>query len=200
MAGVNLPVVPMSHHYLITEDIPELAGLKDEIPGFTDLEGFTYLQQERNGVLMGVYERNPVHWNVDGAPWDYGTELIPEDIDRIAPELEIGFKRFPALQTVGIRKWANGAFTFTPDGNPLVGPVRGLPNYWLACGVMAGFSQGGGVGLSLANWMTEGDPGSDIWGMDAARYGAWATRGYTNAKVRENYSRRFRIRFPNEEL
>ena len=94
----------------------------------------------------------------------------------------------------------NGPFTFSPDGNPLVGPVQGLRNFWCACAVMAGFSQGGGVGLALSNWMVEGDPGFDVWAMDVARFGDWATLGYTNAKVRENYSRRFRIRFPNEEL
>ena len=94
----------------------------------------------------------------------------------------------------------NGPFTFAPDGNPLVGPVQGLTNFWVACAVMAGFSQGGGVGLALANWMTTGDPGHDVFGMDVARFGEWATLRYTNAKVRENYSRRFSIRFPNEEL
>jgi dimethylglycine dehydrogenase len=94
----------------------------------------------------------------------------------------------------------NGPFTFAPDGNPLVGPIRGLKNFWVACGVMAGFSQGGGVGLALSRWMADGDPGADIWGMDVARYGDWTTLAYTNAKVRENYSRRFSIRFPNEEL
>ena len=94
----------------------------------------------------------------------------------------------------------NGPFTFAPDGNPLVGPVQGLTNFWVACAVMAGFSQGGGVGLVLANWMTEGDPGHDVFGMDVARFGEWASLRYTNAKVRENYARRFSIRFPNEEL
>ena len=98
-------------------------------------------------------------------------ELIPEDIDRIAPELAKGYERFPCLNEVGIKRWINGAFTFTPDGNLLVGLVPGLRNYWTACGVMAGFSQGGGVGLSLAQWMIEGEPGSDIYGMDVARYG-----------------------------
>ncbi|HEY9536783.1 MAG TPA: glycine cleavage T C-terminal barrel domain-containing protein, partial [Kiloniellaceae bacterium] len=94
----------------------------------------------------------------------------------------------------------NGPFTFAPDGNPLVGPVRGLRNFWVACGVMAGFSQGGGVGLALSNWMVEGDPGFDVFAMDVARFGDYATPAYTNAKVRENYGRRFRITFPNEEL
>ena len=94
----------------------------------------------------------------------------------------------------------NGPFTFAPDGNPLVGPIRGIRNCWVACAVMAGLSQGGGVGLALANWMTTGDPQLDVWGMDVARFGDWANLAYTNAKVRENYSRRFRITFPNEEL
>ena len=107
------------------------------------------------------------------------------------------------MGTIGIRKVVNGPFTFAPDGNPLVGPVRGLRGYWVACGVMAGLSQGGGVGLALATWMTagdHGDSGMDIWAMDVARYGDYATLAYTNAKVQENYRRRFRITFPNEEL
>src|SRR5258706_8813548 len=107
------------------------------------------------------------------------------------------------MGTVDIRRTVNGPFTFEPDGNPLVGPVRGLRGSWVACGVMAGLSQGGGVGLALATWMTSGDHGDsgmDIWAMDVARYGDYATLAYTNAKVRENYRRRFRITFPNEEL
>ena len=108
-------------------------------------------------------------------PWDFGQDLLPNDLERIAPSLEVAFQHFPRLAEVGIRKVVNGPFTFAPDGNPLVGPIAGLRNYWVACGVMAGFSQGGGVGLSLANWMVEGDPGADIWAMDVARYGDWAT-------------------------
>jgi len=104
------------------------------------------------------------------------------------------------LERAGIKQLINGPFTFAPDGNPLIGPIRGRKNFWVACAVMAGFSQGGGVGLALANWMIHGDPGFDVWAMDVARYGDWATRGYANAKVRENYSRRFQIVFPNEEL
>ena len=151
-------------------------------------------------MLMGTYERAGVPWSPRTTPWDFGQDLLPNDLERIAPSLEVGFQHFPRLESAGIKKIVNGPFTFAPDGNPLVGPVRGLRNYWVACGVMAGFSQGGGVGLALSHWMVDGDPGADIWGMDVARYGDWATLAYTNAKVRENYSRRFRIRFPNEEL
>lgn len=201
MVGINLPVTPMQHHYLVTEEIPELAALDHEIISVTDLEGFTYLQPNGKGVLLGVYERNPRHWKTEGADWDYGMTLLPPDIDRISPELEIGFERFPVLQNVGIRKWVNGAFTFTPDGNPLVGPVPGLKNYWVACGCMGGFSQGGAIGLTLANWMIEGDPGHDIFGMDIARYGKFASNdSYLKAKTAQFYARRFVISYPNEEL
>lgn len=201
MVGVNLPVIPMQHHYLITEDVPELVALGREVASITDLEGFTYMQPERKGVLLGVYERNPRHWQIDGADWDYGMDLLPPDIERILPELEIGFARFPTLQQVGIRRWVNGAFTFTPDGNPLVGPVPGLRNYWAACGCMGGFSQGGAIGLALANWMIHGDPGYDIFGMDVARYGAFAAQDtYLKDMTRQFYARRFVISYPNEEL
>src|SRR5206468_2811213 len=125
---------------------------------------------------------------------------LPNDLERIAPSLETAFEHFPALGKAGIRKTVNGPFTFASDGNPLIGPVRGLKNFWVACGVMAGFSQGGGVGLALANWMVDGDPSFDVWAMDVARFGDWTTMAYTQAKVRENYGRRFRVTFPNEEL
>ncbi len=201
MVGLELPVVPMQHHYLVTDDVPALAARDHEIASVTDLEGFTYMQPIGKGVLLGVYERDPRHWQVDGAPWDYGMDLLPPDIDRISPELEIGFRRFPALETVGVRRWVNGAFTFTPDGNPLVGPVPGLQNHWVACGCMGGFSQGGAIGLTLANWMVDGDPGADIFGMDVARYGAFASDSkYLEAKTRQFYARRFVISYPNEEL
>jgi dimethylglycine dehydrogenase len=204
MVGVELPVLAMEHMYILSEAMPEVAAINKatgkEVLHVIDFEGELYLRQEGEGMLMGTYERAGRPWSPETTPWSFGPELLPDDLDRIAPSLEVGFKHFPAIGRAGIRKVVNGPFTFTPDGNPLVGPVGGLSNYWCACGVMAGFSQGGGVGLALANWMTGGDPGFDVWGMDVARYGDWATRSYTNAKVRENYSRRFRIRFPNEEL
>jgi dimethylglycine dehydrogenase len=199
MVGLELPILAMEHQYLITGDMPELVGKKEQLHCI-DFEGEIYIRQERGGMLMGTYERAGVPWSEQTTPWDFGQDLLPNDLDRIAPSLEVGFEHFPALGAAGIKKVVNGPFTFAPDGNPLIGPVRGLRNYWVACGVMAGFSQGGGVGLSLAQWMVDGDPGADVWAMDVARYGDWATLAYTNAKVRENYSRRFSIRFPNEEL
>lgn len=201
MAGVELPVTPMEHHYLVTESIPELVELGREIPLVVDPEGFSYTRQEQKGLLLGIYERKFKHWQMDGAPWDFGVELLQEDVGRIEEELALGFSRFPCLETVGIKRWVNGAFTFSPDGNPLVGPVRGQRNYWVACGVMAGFLQGGGVGKSLAEWMIHGEPEADIFGMDIARYGSFATnRAFIRQTTGQFYARRFIMSYPNEQL
>jgi dimethylglycine dehydrogenase len=204
MVGVELPLLAMEHMYLLTEPIPEVEAFNKatgrELVGVLDFKGEIYSRQERNGILLGTYEKACKPWSPVNTPWNFGHELLQPDIDRIAPSLEIGFKHFPGIANAGIKQVINGPFTFAPDGNPLVGPVQGLTNFWCACAVMAGFSQGGGVGLALSNWMVNGDPGFDVWGMDVARWGEWASLRYTNAKVRENYSRRFSIRFPNEEL
>ncbi|WP_300515053.1 FAD-dependent oxidoreductase [Aliiroseovarius sp.] len=204
MVGLELPVLAMEHMYLLTEDMPEVAEINKrtgtEVLHAVDFDGELYLRQERGGMLMGTYEKACVPWSPKQTPWNFGHELLQPDIERIAPSLEVGFEHFPAFQNAGIKQIINGPFTFAPDGNPLVGPVRGLPGYWCALGVMAGFSQGGGVGLALANWMIDGDPGFDVFAMDVSRFGDYATLAYTNEKVQENYSRRFSIRFPNEEL
>ena len=204
MVGIELPVLAMEHMYLVTDDMPEVIEFNKarghELPHAIDFKAEIYMRQERNGMVLGTYEQACVPWQPRQTPWDFSAELLPPDLDRIAPSLEIGYRHFPAMERAGIKRVINGPFTFSPDGNPLVGPVQGLPGYWCACAVMAGFSQGGGVGLALSQWMVNGDPGFDVWAMDVARYGAWATRSYTNEKVRENYSRRFSIRFPNEEL
>ncbi|MBO0139611.1 GcvT family protein [Agrobacterium sp. Ap1] len=204
MVGLELPVLAMEHMYLITEDMPEVIEFNQksgrELMHCVDFDGEIYIRQERNGMLMGTYEKDCRPWSPIETPWTFGHELLAEDIERISSELEVGFRHFPAFNTAGIKTIINGPFTFSPDGNPLVGPVRGMTNFWSACAVMAGFSQGGGVGLALAQWIINGDPGFDVFAMDVCRYGDYATLGYTNAKVRENYSRRFSIRYPNEEL
>ncbi len=200
MVGVDLPVTPMEHHYLITERFDPLDRFKAEMPIVVDPEGYTYTRQEHDGLLLGVYERDARHWNMEGAPWDYGMDLIPEDVDRIGEELSLGFERFPGLENVGIKRWVNGAFTFAPDGNPLVGPV-GPRGYWVACGVMAGFSQGGGVGKALAEWMIHGESEQDIYGMDVARFGLHhSNKEYIRQTTGQFYARRFVLTYPNEQL
>ena len=204
MVGLELPVLAMEHHYLMTEPMDEVIEYNTthgkELPHMIDFAGEIYARQEGQSILLGTYEQDNRPWAAKDTPWDFVFQLLPHDLERIAPELERGFAHFPAVGRAGIKKFVNGPFTFSPDGNPLVGPIKGMPGMWSACAVMAGLSQGGGVGLSLANWMVHDDPGADIWGMDVARYGDFATLAYTNSKVRENYSRRFRITFPNEEL
>jgi len=198
MVGVDLPLLPMEHQYLVTEDLSELRRLDREIALTVDLDGEIYVRQEGKGVLLGIYEKEATPWAVHGTPWDFGTDLLPANLDRISSELERGFERFPALQSAGIRRVINGPFTFTPDGNPLVGPLPGLRNCWVACGVMAGFAQGGGIGLALSNWIASGEPESDIFAMDVARFGSFATRAYVRERVREFYARRFQLAYPNE--
>ncbi|MDX1434976.1 MAG: FAD-dependent oxidoreductase, partial [Gammaproteobacteria bacterium] len=200
LAGVYLPCHPMEHQYLVTDDIPEVYERDSELPHMMDPGGESYLRQEGRGLVIGMYEQPCELWAVDGTPWDFGHELLPDKLDRIADKLEVAFNRYPILERAGIKRVIHGPFTFAPDGNPLVGPVPGLRNYWAACAVMAGFSQGGGVGLALAEWMIEGEPSRDIFAMDVARFGDFCTRPYTRAKVRENYQRHFAISYPNEEL
>ena len=201
MAGIELPLSPLKHHYLISDTIPKLQELDFEVPMTVDLEGFTYLRQDQHGVLIGIYEIDHEHWAMDGAPWDYGMELFQEQIDRIENELSLTFERYPVLHEVGVKTWVNGAFTFSPDGNPLVGPVAGKRGYWCACAVMAGFLQGGGVGKSLAEWMVHGEAEADVYGMDVARYGAFAeNKKYIKETTGQFYSRRFVMTYPNEQL
>ena len=200
MAGVYLPLHPMEHQYLVTEDIPEIVALGREHPHVIDPGGESYLRQEGRGLCIGFYEKPCEPWAVDGTPWEFGHELLPDKLDKVSDSIEFAYRRFPVLERAGVKRVINGPFTFAPDGNPLVGPVPGLRGYWSACGVMAGFSQGGGVGLSLAQWMIEGEVEANVFAMDVSRYGRWISPGYTRPKVVENYQNRFKVTYPNEEL
>jgi dimethylglycine dehydrogenase len=203
LAGLHLPVQPMEHHYLVTEEIPQIAERMQSgqrLPAGIDYEANIYFRQERNGMLLGTYEPRSTPWKVSGTPSDFGHELLPPDLDRITDRLELAFGRIPALGTAGIKTVVNGPFTFGPDGNPMIGPVPGMTNYWAAVGVMAGFCQAGGVGLCLAEWMIEGEPSIDVWAMDIARFGNFATPDWGTVKSSENYERRFVMTFPNETL
>ena len=202
LAGINLPVQPMEHHYLITETIPEIKERVKEprLPIGTDFEGNIYFRQEGQGMLLGTYEFKSTPWQIKQTPMTFGHELLEPKLDNIQDRLEIGFKRIPALEKVGIKNIVNGPFTFGPDGNPLIGPVPGKKNYWVAVGVMAGFCQAGGVGKSIAEWIIDGEPSADIWAMDVARFGNYASPEYGTIKSSENYERRFVMTFPNETL
>ena len=200
MAGVYFPLHPMEHQYIVTDDIPDIYQRDNEHPHVMDPAGESYLRQEGRGLCIGFYEQPCKPWAVHGTPWEFGHELLPDDFSKIEQSIEFAYRRFPVLATAGVKSVIHGPFTFAPDGNPLVGPVPGMRNYWSACGVMAGFSQGGGVGLTLAQWMIEGEPERDVMAMDVARFGSWITPGYTRPKVIENYQKRFSVAYPNEEL
>jgi dimethylglycine dehydrogenase len=198
--GAELPIVPMEHQYIITNDIPELVALGREIPVGVDFQGENYFRQERHGLLLGTYEQDCRHWALNGTPSDFGTELLPPDLDRMSGELEKAMQRLPALGEVGIKRVVNGGMVFSPDGNPIVGPLLGSPTAFVAAGCMAGFSQCGGIGLAVANWIVHGEPGLDAFAMDVARFGEFASTPYVLAKTAESYRRRMIIPCPNEEL
>ncbi|MGJ8597536.1 GcvT family protein [Sulfitobacter sp.] len=203
MAGVYLPLHPMEHQYLVTEEVPmikEMMAEGREHPHVMDPAGESYLRQEGMGLCIGFYEQTCRPWAVGGTPWSFGQDLLADDFDKIEESINFAYRRFPDLERAGVKNVIHGPFTFAPDGNPLVGPVPGLRNYWSACGVMAGFSQGGGVGLTLAQWMIEGEPERDVFAMDVSRFGKWISPGYTLPKVIENYQKRFSVSYPNEEL
>jgi dimethylglycine dehydrogenase len=202
MAGVYLPLLPMAHQYLVTDDIPEIMEILKsgrEFPHVMDPGGESYLRQEGRGLCIGFYEKPCEPWSVDGTPWNFGHELLNEQFDKIEDSVNFAYRRFPVLERSGVKRVIHGPFTFAPDGNPLIGPVQGLKNYWSACAVMAGFSQGGGMGLALAQWMIEGEVERDPRGFDVSRFGTWTTPGYTVPKVIENYQMRFSVGYPNEE-
>jgi dimethylglycine dehydrogenase len=200
LSGLNLPVQPMEHHYLITESIPEIEEREERLPAGIDYEGNMYFRQEGQGMLLGTYEQIATPWSVNGTPQNFGHELLDPKLDNIAERLELGFQRIPALEKAGIKDIINGPFTFGPDGNPMIGPVPGMRNYWTAVGVMAGFCQAGGVGKCIAEWMIDGEPEIDVWAMDIARFGDYASPDYGTIKSTENYERRFIMTFPNETL
>ena len=200
LSGLHLPVQPMEHHYLITEAIPEIEAREERLPAGIDYEGNMYFRQEGKGMLLGTYEPVATPWSVGGTPQSFGHELLEPQLEHIAERLELGFQRIPALEKAGIKDIINGPFTFGPDGNPMIGPVPGMRNYWTAVGVMAGFCQAGGVGMCLAEWMIDGEPSIDVWAMDIARFGDYASPHYGTVKSTENYERRFILTFPNETL
>ena len=199
LAGVRLPLMPVEHHYIVTETIPEIEAMDRELPLIGDADAEFYMRQEGQGLLLGVYESPCTHWAVEGTPPDFGHELLPDDLARMERNMAQAVESVPVLGRAGIKRVVNGPMIFSPDLNPLVGPLPGLRNYWCACGVMTAFSQAGAVGKVLTEWMTNGDPGLDFFVWDVTRYGDWAGRAYTMARTADMYSTRFRTHYPYEE-
>ena len=199
MAGLTLPLQPTEHQYFVTEAIPEVEALGRRLPSIADRDGEYYFRQEGNGLLIGAYEEKMKFWAEDGTPLDFGHELFDDDLDRIMENVMRAIDRVPAAAEAGVKRVINGPMIWSPDSNALFGPVPELTNYFCCNGIIPGFSQSGGLGLLAAQWMIEGEPEWDMFAWDLARFGDWADKAFTKARVRDQYIHRFKIHFPNEE-
>ena len=199
MAGVTLPLQPTEHQYLVTETIPEIANLGFRLPSVADRDGEYYMRQEGDGLLIGAYEKDVRFWAEDGTPQGFGHELFADDLDRIMDNVMRAMDRVPAAAEVGIKRVINGPMIWSPDSSALYGPVPELKGYFCCNGLIPGFSQSGGLGLMTAQWIIEGEPEFDMFPWDVARFGSWADKGFTKARVEDQYANRFKIHFPYEE-
>lgn len=199
-AGIVLPLMPVEHHYLVTEAVPELAELGHEMPNVSGAEHNWYCRQEGKGLLLGAYESTCVHWAEQATPLDFGHELLPDDLARIDDNLADAIEVLPVLATAGVKRVINGPMIFSPDLAPLLGPYPGKRNYVCAAGVMTGFNQGGGVGKVVAEWIVDGEPSLDVTPWDVARYGGWAGRSYTKARSGYFYEHRSHRVYPGQQF
>ncbi len=199
LAGFDLPLMTMEHQYFVTDDIPEFAGLDSELPLVADRDGEYYMRQEGQGMLVGAYEKDGRFWAEHGTPLNFGHELLPDDLERIADNIGRACERMPLLNSAGVKRVINGPMIWSPDSSALVGPVPELSNYFCCNGIIPGFSQSGGLGLAVAQWIVEGEPEYDLFQWDVARFGSWANKSFTRARAFDCYSHRFKIHFPYEE-
>ena len=199
LAGIELPLQPTEHQYFVTETIPEIAALDRRLPSVADRDGEYYLRQEGKGLLVGAYERDMRFWAEEGTPLDFAHDLFPDDLERIEENMMRAIDRVPVVGEAGIKRVINGPMIWSPDANVLYGPHPDLRNYFCCNGIIPGFSQSGGMGLMAAQWIIEGESQYDMFAWDVARFGKWADKAFTKARVGDQYAHRFKIHFPNEE-
>ena len=203
MVGLDLPVIPVQHQFIVTEPHPEILerqrqGLPEQ-GVLRDSDAGYYLREEAGGMILGIYERGAPCCYLDGPGEACENELFQEELERLTPHIEACIERVPAFGEVGVKKVYNGAIPYTPDGNPIVGPAWGLENFWLNEGHSFGITAAGGAGWQLAEWIVEGEPTVDMMGVDPRRFGPYATRGYLRQKNEEAYRNVFTVHFPDEE-
>jgi len=199
LAGITLPLQPTEHQYFVTETIAEIAAMDKRLPSVADRDGEYYLRQEGQGLLIGAYEKKLRFWAEEGTPLDFAHELFADDLDRIEENMMRAIDRVPVVGTAGIKRVINGPMIWSPDSNVLYGPHPDLKNYFCCNGIIPGFSQSGGMGLMSAQWMVDGESQYDMFAWDVARFGDWADKAFTKARVGDQYAKRFAIHFPNEE-
>jgi len=203
MFGRFIPMVAMSHQYILFEEVPEVRAWSEaqgrKLPLLRDVDSSYYLRQEKFGFNLGPYERNcRAHWVTpeDPMPADFSFQLYPDDLDRLEWHLEDALARVPVLAKAGINKVINGPIPYLPDGNPNIGPMPGVPNAFEACVFTFGIAQGGGAGKVLAEWVVEGGTEWDMWSCDPRRFGPWADQNYATAKGMEVYGHEYAMHFP----
>ena len=203
MVGLDVPVIPVEHQYIVTDQHPEImarraAGLP-EMGVLRESDSSWYMREEAGGLLLGPYELGAPACYVDGPAANSEYELFPDALDRLMPYIETAIARVPAFGEVGVKKIYNGAIAYTPDGSPIVGPAWDKKNFWLNEGHSFGITAAGGAGWQLAHWIVEGEPSIDMMGVDPRRYGDYAGQGYLTAKNEEAYAKVFSVHYPDEE-
>ena len=202
LVGVELPIVPLEHHYLITEPVDALVGRETELPVLRDPDASFYVREEGGGLLVGPFERDTKPWALDGVPEDFHASLLPPDLERLETVLEQAARRVPAFADAGIRSVVNGPDGYTPDGHCLMGPVPGVPDFHVLAGFsIIGIVFGGGAGRYAAEWIVEGQPSDNMWEVDVRRFDDYASsNAYIAARACEVYEREYAIHYPEEEL
>jgi dimethylglycine dehydrogenase len=198
--GIALPLMPVEHHYLVTENIPEIEAMAGELPNIGDGEANWYSRQEGKGILLGAYESQCVQWAENGTPLEFGHELLPDDLSRMEVNFASAVERIPCLGRTGVKRIINGPMIFSPDLNPLLGQWPGKRGYFCAAGVMTGFNQGGGIGKVISEWIVDGEPSLDIQAWDVARFGSWASKHYTKARSAYFYEHRSHRVYPHQQF
>ena len=203
MVGLDVPVIPVEHQYIVTEQHPAIMERRaqglPEMGVLRESDSSWYMREEAGGLLLGPYEKGAPCCYVDGPDDDSEYELFQEDLERLEPHIETAIARVPAFGEVGIKKVYNGAIAYTPDGSPIVGPAWDVPNFWLNEGHSFGVTAAGGAGWQLAEWMVDGEPTIDMMGVDPRRFGPYASRGYLREKNEEAYANVFTVHYPDEE-
>ena len=203
MVGLDIPVIPVQHQYLVTEPHPDIIARKEkglpEMGVLRESDSSWYLREENGGLILGPYEHGAPCCYVDGPDEHSEYELFEADLDRLEPHIEAAIARVPAFGEVGIKQMYNGAICYTPDGNPIIGPAWGLNNFWLNEGHSFGITAAGGAGWQLAEWIVDGEPTIDMMGVDPRRFGSYASQGYLRTKNEEAYAQVFTTHYPDEE-
>lgn len=199
MVGVYLPIIPMEHHHILFQDLPEISRLQEELISLRDPDVPFYLRKEMGSFLVGPYEARCKSWSAHSVPWDWAQSDLATDLERIQDYILKLMERVPILKEAGMRHIQNGPITYTPDSQQLLGPIYGVPNFYCMAGCNFGITQAGGVGKALAEWIVEGEPAMDLSSLDPRRFGTWTSKRYTLEKVHEAYRLQYQPTYPSLE-